>query len=802
MKSDNNSKWRNRLIRSDYRLRWGILIGVTILFTLILYPSLVTQKHSYNLGDVAERDIKAPIDFLIEDKEATEAKRLQAIEEIQTVYDHNTILSSKLSVQVESAFDDLRVLFEPKEEPVESAADPALPIPAPPSEEKPSVSQQVQQMKDVFEEKVGIPVSNGAYRILEAEEFSTQISDLITRILTEVLDNGVVANKDILLNKLDKGIVLRDINTKEESTVYSLKRFYGIDQAKTMVTIVGQPPLKDVSYTVRNLVVDFVQLLIQPNITLNISETEERKEQAADRIKPILYKIKAGEMLLREGERVTPVNLLKLKSLQTQTIKGNLFPRIFGAAMIMLCLLVTTYILNINQSSLSDPNPNKNLLFMASVLILFFFLARLSASFAASLTQSAPFLIPASSIAYGLPLAAGAMIICMFMGLNTALPFALVIAAGATVIFENRFDLFLYFFLSSAMATYWMQHCRERKVFIKAGAKLGLLNLVLAVVLDLYIADSSGVKIMWDATFAFLGGIGAGIVAAGLTPLFEISFDYMTDIKLLELANLDRPVLRRLMLEAPGTYHHSVIVGTMVEAAGSEIRANPLLAKVCGYYHDIGKVNKPLYFIENQPNGVNKHDKLAPSMSKHILISHVKDGVEMGKENKLGQVILDTIRQHHGTSVISYFFEKARKLQNRESVTEDDYRYPGPRPQTKEAGLVLLSDVVEASSRTLDNPTPSRIQGHVLRMMDKVFAEGQLDDCELTLKDLHAIAKSYIKILNGIHHHRIEYSENTPIENENGKNGSSDRKQAAQIQRIPGTDSRKGKSHLKRLGLS
>lgn len=793
MNIDNHSTSGNRLLRSVYQLRWGVLIGVTILFMLILYPSLMTQKHSYTLGDVAERDIKAPIDFLIEDKEATEAKRLLAVQEVRTVYDHNTILSSKLSVQVESAFDDIRVLFEPKEEPAESSTG---------TEQKASLSQQILQMKTVFEEKIGIPVSNGAYRILEREEFSTQVSDLITMILIEVLDNGVVANKDILLDKLDKGIVLRDIGTKKERIVFSLRQFYGIDQAKTMVTVVGQPPLKNVSYTVRNLVVDFVQLLIQPNITLNTSETEERKKQAGDLIKPILYKIKAGEMLLREGERVTSINLLKLKSLQAQTIKGNLLPKTFGAAMIILCLLITIYTLNVSQNSFFNGNPNKNLLFIASVLILFFFLARLSASLAASLPQNTPFLIPASSIVYGSPLAAGAMIICMFMGLRMALPFALVIAIGTTVIFKNRFDLFLYFFLSSAMAAYWMQHCRERKVFIKAGAKLGLLNLVLAVVLDLYVADTFGINIAWDAAFAFLGGIGAGIVAAGLTPLFEISFDYMTDIKLLELANLDQPILRRLMLEAPGTYHHSVIVGTMVEAAASEIDANPLLAKVCGYYHDIGKINKPLYFIENQRNGLNKHDKLAPSMSKHILISHVKDGVEMGKENKLGQVILDTIGQHHGTSVISYFFEKAKKKQNREAIVEDDYRYPGPKPQTKEAGLVLLADVVEASSRTLDNPTPSRIQGHVSRMIDKAFSEGQLDDCELTLKDLNAIAKSYIKILNGIHHHRIEYSENPPIENENGKDGNSNRKQTARDQNIREADSRTGTSHLKRLGLS
>jgi len=282
----------------------------------------------------------------------------------------------------------------------------------------------------------------------------------------------------------------------------------------------------------------------------------------------------------------------------------------------------------------------------------------------------------------------------------------------------------------------------------------------------------------------------------------EIAFGFTTDIKLLELSNLDQPILRRLMIEAPGSYHHSVVVGTMVEAAASEIGANSLLAKVCGYYHDIGKIKKPLYFIENQTDGVNKHDKLAPSMSSLILIAHVKDGVEIAKKNKLGQVIIDTIRQSHGTSLISYFFEKAKLLKGGNSVNIDNYRYPGPKPQTREAGLVMLADAVEAASRTLANPTPSRIQGLVQNLINKIFSDGQLDNCELTLKDLHNIAKNFNKILNGIHHHRIEYPEQPLLTNGKKKNGSFDRQQAKEVRDIPETNSTKGQGRLKRLGLS
>jgi len=788
---------------SNLQIKWLILIGIIILFTVVYSPSLVTQKHSYKFGDVVQADIKAPIDFFVEDTETTEAKRIQALESVQTVYDHNTILSVELSKRIDSAFNDLRTIrklesdklsLEATNEKNSSKADilePTLPI-----------QQQAQQMKNLFAEKIGIPVSDGAYKVLEKENFSTQISNLIIKILTEILANGVVANKEILLREAEKGILLRNIETKEETVTYNLKQFYGLDQAKTMVRVIGQPLLKDMNYTLLNLVVDFVQLLIQPNITPNRNETEERKIQATNQVKPVLYKIKAGEMLLREGERVNQMNLLKLEALQVQSKKVNLLPRVSGAAMIVLCLLLIYYILNRNLPCHLKCNSNKNLLFIGCILILFLLLARLSAYFSSVITQNALYDISVESFAFGLPLAAGSMIVCLFMGLDLALSFALILSVCVTIIFKNRFDIFIYFLLSSTMAAYWMRYCRERNVFIKAGVKLGLLNMAFALFLDVYMGDYSGFKIFWDLAFSFLGGIGAGIVTAGLAPLFEISFSYMTDIKLLELANLDRPILRRLLLEAPGTYHHSVIVGTMVEAAALEINANPLLAKACGYYHDIGKINKPQYFIENQQDEKNKHDKLAPSMSKHILVSHVKDGVEIGKENKLGQAILDTIKQHHGTSVISYFYEKAKKLQGSEAVNDNDYRYPGPKPQTKEAALVLLADVVEASSRTLDNPTPSRIQGHVQGLIYKLFTEGQLDECDLTLKDLNAIAKNFIKIINGIYHHRIEYLESARSEREDGKNGSSHKKQAEKIQDISEKDSKKSAIQFKRLGLS
>ena len=788
----------NRLIESSDSVRWALLVAVTIIFTILLYPNLVIEKHSYKLGDVVTRDIKAAKNFLIEDKEATEASRKQAVENVLTVYDHDVNISTKTDQRIKKAFDEIRATLETILS-IDNLKNSETSLSGN-EEKKLIIHNLIWQKKADFEERIGISVNDADYKILELEAFSSENSNLISGILAEIYDNGVVANKEMLLKETDRGIILSEKKKKNEMLVYNLKHFYGLDQAKTMVKVIGNPILQNKTPDLRNLIVDFAQKLIQPNITLNRSGTEKRKKEAYSEVKPIFYKIKAGEMLLREGERVTKDQLLKLKIYQEGLKNEKVLTNCIGSALFILCILMIIYALCIHNRP--HLNNTKNLLFLASVLITFFFISSISESLADPVSHYTPFSISADSISYGIPLAAGAMTTCLFLGIELAIPIAMLIAIGTAIIFKNRFDIFVYFLLNGLMAAYWMQNCRERKVFIKAGLKLGLLNVILVTVINVYIGGATFFKLMWDWGFAFSGGVGAGIVTAGIAPLVEIAYDYTTDIKLLELANLDQPILRRLMLEAPGTYHHSVIVGTMVEAAASEIGANPSLAKVCGYFHDIGKIKKPLYFIENQADGVNRHDKLAPSMSSLILIAHIKDGVEIAKQNKLGHDIIETIRQSHGTSLISYFYDKAKQLKGENGVNIDDFRYPGPKPQTREAGLVMLADAVEAASRTLSNPTPARILGLVQNLINKIFSDGQLDNCELTLKDLHNIAKSFNKILNGIYHHRIEYPEKQLLTNGIGKNESFDRQQAKKVQDIDGNNSTKNHRHLKRLGLS
>jgi len=307
------------------------------------------------------------------------------------------------------------------------------------------------------------------------------------------------------------------------------------------------------------------------------------------------------------------------------------------------------------------------------------------------------------------------------------------------------------------------------------------------------------VELSIGVLFAVAGGILSGILTGGISPLLEIIFGYSSDIKLMELSNPEQKLLRRLMLEAPGTYNHSMIVGTMAEAAAAEIGANSILARVGGYYHDIGKLKKPLYFIENQRHSKNLHDKLSPSMSMLILTAHVKDGVLLAKKYKLPEALIDIIIQHHGTSLIKYFYEKAKLRKNEKEPLKDHYRYPGPRPQSREAAIVMLADIAEAATRSLDNPSVSRIQGVVHKQINSCFSDNQLDECNLTLKDLHKIAKIFNKILSGIHHHRIKYIEDEKEETK--KDGNNAPKQEKPVQDNKPKPQEEDGSYLKRLGL-
>ena len=786
-KNEKNIKQAKDFLQTSPSVLWLLLILITVLFTVTHHPQQGNHSYSYQIGDVAKRDIKAPTNFFIEDKKATQVKKNEIKDTVKIVYDFDADLLKTIKSNIDDAMKIPRQLFVKASE-QDQEPDPTFAI--------------VLETKKPFEEKLGIDVSRGAYSILYKFQFEPEIADTIKTILDKILSNGIVANKELLLKESHKGIILRTIGSKSERTVNNLKVFYGPDQAKTMVRVEGQPLLKNVNYNLSNLIVDICQRLLHPNITLNKNETERRIKRAEDSIKPILYQIKAGEMILREGERVDKVKLVKLQALQEQVKEKNLLISSTGIALITFFSILVVYLLFLKDHKRLKNSHNKHILFLALGLVLYLTFAKFSTYIATSANPDLSWDITTVSFYLIIPIPAAAMVTCIFLGFEIAVFFTIIVSLLTSLAFSGSFEVFTFFFLSSVTAAYLIKERQERKNFIIAGFKLALFNVVLALALGFYsLAQPDLIILTKDMILAFCGGLFAATFTIGFTPLIEVLFDYTTDSKLLEFSNLDQPLIKKLMIEAPGTYNHSVIVATLAEAAASAIEASGLKAKVMGYYHDIGKLDKTLYFIENQVDGKNRHDKLSPSMSALILIGHVKKGIELAKKYKLGSEIIEGIIQHHGTSLIRYFYQKSIKSGN-DMVKEEDFRYPGPKPQTREAGIVMLADVVEAAVRALERPTPARIQGRVKELINDIFADGQMEECELTLKDLHQIAKSFNNILTSIYHSRIEYPDKAQ-EKKKEKNGTAKDtdKQQTKKENTNGQPGAKDKTDLKRLGL-
>ncbi len=359
---------------------------------------------------------------------------------------------------------------------------------------------------------------------------------------------------------------------------------------------------------------------------------------------------------------------------------------------------------------------------------------------------------------YAIPLATGSMLAALLIDTHTAIVFSVITSLIAGIWIGNPFYS-VFSFAAGLTAAFSVIRCKRRSAIWRAGLFVGLVSVLTSLIITFFQMQLLTLNTPITLGFALLNGLVVATLVSAFLPLLEYLFNLTTDISLLEHLDLNQPLMRNLLVEAPGTYHHSIIVGNLVESAAEAVGVNPLLARVSAYYHDIGKIKMPEYFIENQPMSISRHDKLAPHMSSLILMSHVKEGVELAKQYKLPESIIDIIQQHHGTSVITYFYQKAKEQQGDTATppTENDFRYAGPKPQTRVAALVLMADAVEAASRTLTDPIPTRVSALVDRIINHFFLDGQLDACELTLKDLQEIKSHFVFLLTTMFHRRIEY---------------------------------------------
>ncbi|MDP2938258.1 MAG: HDIG domain-containing protein [Candidatus Omnitrophota bacterium] len=316
-------------------------------------------------------------------------------------------------------------------------------------------------------------------------------------------------------------------------------------------------------------------------------------------------------------------------------------------------------------------------------------------------------------------------------------------------------DAGLLFLISGISSIILVRGARKRVTIIRAGFIVGLVQAI-----SLFFIDHFRIGYPQRYLMFMLNGIVSSVIAIGILPIFEYLFKTVTNISLLELTDFGQPLLQRLVMEAPGTYHHSLVVGNLSEAACTAVGANALLARVGAYYHDIGKLEKPEYFSENQDIKNSKHDTLSPTMSKLVIINHVNEGLELAKKYKLNPRLIDFIQRHHGTSLVYYFYRRALEaLEEDQEVREEGFRYPGPKPNTKETAIMLLADSVEAATRALKESSPTNIEDVVHKIINNKFIDRQLDECDLTLKDLEKISAVFIRILSGIYHTRITYPE-------------------------------------------
>jgi cyclic-di-AMP phosphodiesterase PgpH len=469
------------------------------------------------------------------------------------------------------------------------------------------------------------------------------------------------------------------------------------------------------------------------------------------------YEIKRGEVIVRAGDRVGRAQASKLKMLKDNLAQEDPL-RIWGAYFILsgvLILSVYTFFVRFYPGFRTDARDDTlvSLILISSLLLLQVF-----SLLGQSLSETLPD-FRADTFLLATPLSAGGMILQIILGTPAVCIYVMVLSV-LTGVFLGTSWLFLALALvGNLVAASAVRRYSKRSVFLRAGLKIAAVNFVVVLAFLLLHGDMGMDEKLYRVLCVAIGGVLSGVIAAGFVPFAEFFGQYTTDLKLLELSSLDQPLLRELSIQAPGTWNHSMVVGQMGEAAAEAIKANPLLVRVGAYYHDIGKSKYPAYFIENQ-SGENRHDKLTPSMSALIIKAHVKDGIEMAMANRLPKELIDMIQQHHGTTLIEYFYEKAkRSAEEGEVVDERNFRYSGPKPQTKEAGILLLADSIEATSRTLPDPTPAKLQGLVQKMINKAFSNGELDESGLTLKDLHLIAKYFVRVLTGIYHRRVTYPE-------------------------------------------
>ncbi len=731
--------------RAAFIFLYCVLLSYTIFYQFDV-------PYNFNVGDVAKYDVTSPIGFEMTDEVTTEEKRMKAEYAVPVVYDFDTSVFERVSLGLIHSFRTMRNYQREVTWPKQPAA------------QRAKVKEFFQYKKE-FENELGVTVSDFMYEWLIDNKFSARIEAIMIRNLENWYEQKIAEAPDRFIPAGQTTVVARVVHRNNLGREFNISRAEILDiQDPDHFTLEDRKELDRFQEGDRANILYFARSLLVPNLTLNKQETATRKQASRDAVIPVNITIKKNQVIVAQGSVVQPFHMAVIK--QIENIRSDKRKDLTALAMaLMLSMAIIVFFSYLKRFSLSRVKVDfKDLMVMmlitfGTILFTKVYLFVIDAAFVSKLGH----LLPATFFLYAAPIATGPMLVGLLITSGEIVwLYTAFVSLCLGIMVDYNYALMLFSMIGGIAAARGVFNCKTRNDIYFAGVRTGVVNaLVIAFVLTMTRFDQEGAvrEILFAIPAGFIGGILSSLCAMMFIPLLESIFNYTTDVKLLELSNLNHPLLKDMIVKAPGTYHHSMMVGSMVEAAAEEIGANSLLGKVMCYYHDIGKMEHANYFIENQKPGNNPHDHISPFMSKTLLIAHVKDGVEMGVAYKLGKPIIDGIIQHHGTTLISYFYNKALDLKKEEDpeISDQDFRYPGPKPQFREAALCMLADSIEAAARSLDEPTPARLQNIVRNIVQRKFSDGQLDECNLTLKDISKVEAAFIRILLGIYHQRIDY---------------------------------------------
>ena len=723
-----------KLLRSPFP---ALAFFVTLLSLIISYTP---SRHLSvpGVGEIAVADIIAPSDLTIEDQETTAKRRIAAEQAVLPAY----ALDTKGFAETEAR---VRRFFERGREWLQSPA----------GDRKPEALQK--EGLDRF----GVEIEARPLAALARAKFAKELEESLVGIIGKVTTQGVILSKNLFIQgELERGFTL--VGAPGGERTVRVADILDIKEAKERFA--AEVDVLDVPDRSKMLLINLADVFLVPNIAFDKAETEAWKGLARIGVETVFYTIKKGKVIVRKGDEVTAESAKQVRLVNIELgRKPSWFTNFAGTFLLFALLFITLWYYL--KSILRSGNPLKKFIMMGTTLVLSLVLYRLSLFLAESLSGNASvsYFATAEVYLYAFPFQVGTLLFAFLTSDHLALIYAILNSLMAGFVLGPNYYPMIFCLIGGIAAIYGVKvYQRHRRTStLRAGIfVVAPVNVIAVVTVHLMRERIGG---LGQASAEVLMGLMGGALSAGLAfillPVFETVFRFVTSTKLLELTNSDLPFFRQMALEAPGSYHHSLIVATLAEKAAEEIKADAMLAKAGALYHDIGKIKMPEYFIENRTADFDLHKDLTPSLSTLVIVNHVKEGMEIARKLKLPARLSDIIEQHHGSSLVRYFYQKAKEKYDPDlqKIGEEDYRYPGPRPRSKEAGLVMLADSAEAASRSLRAPTKDSLRRLITEIFNSYLQDGQLDDCDFSLRDLRTAAASFFSILYAVYHPRVEY---------------------------------------------